>query len=101
MPFLDEIDEWAAPRRPGRSIPSSTATDASSVTTRMATGSCGRCANREVLEPAGKSTLILGAGGSARGVVQALLRAAVGPLTVANRTLSRAESLVELAVLGA
>ena len=63
----------------------------------MATGSCGRLRESGGLDPAGKSTLILGAGGSARGVVQALLRADVGPLTVANRTLTRAESLAELA----
>lgn len=95
MPFLDEIDEWA--------------TEAGAVNTIM--NRDGRLtgyntdgygflrALRESggLDPAGKNTLILGAGGSARGVVQALLRAEVGHLTVANRTLARAESLVELA----
>ena len=95
MPFLDEIDEWA--------------TEAGAVNTIV--NRDGRLAGYNTdgygflralresggLDPAGKSTLILGAGGSARGVVQALLRAEVGRLTVANRTLARAESLVELA----
>ena len=95
MPFLDEIDEWA--------------TEAGAVNTIV--NRDGRLAGYNTdgygflralresggLDPAGKSTLILGAGGSARGVVQALLRAEVGHLTVANRTLARAESLVELA----
>ena len=49
------------------------------------------------LDPAGKNALILGAGGSARGVAQALLRVGVGSLAIANRTLARAESLAELA----
>ena len=95
MPFLDEIDEWA--------------TEAGAVNTIV--NRDGRLAGYNTdgygflralresggLDPAGKNTLILGAGGSARGVVQALLRAEVGHLTVANRTLARAESLVELA----
>ena len=95
MPFLDEIDEWA--------------TEAGAVNTIV--NRDGRLAGYNTdgygflralresggLDPAGKNTLILGAGGSARGVVQALLRAEVGHLTVANRTLARAETLVELA----
>ena len=95
MPFLDEIDEWA--------------TEAGAVNTIV--NRDGRLAGYNTdgygflralresggLNPTGKNTLILGAGGSARGVVQALLRADVGPLTVANRTLTRAESLAELA----
>ena len=49
------------------------------------------------LEPEGKRVLILGAGGSARGVSQALLRAGVGELHIANRTVARAETLAQLA----
>ena len=48
-------------------------------------------------EPAGKRVLVLGAGGSARGVVQALLRAGVGQLSIANRTPARAAALAQLA----
>ena len=95
MPFLDEIDEWAA--------------EAGAVNTIVNRG--GRLvgyntdgygflrALRESadLDPAGKRALILGAGGSARGVVQALLRAGVAELVIANRTLERAKALADLA----
>lgn len=43
----------------------------------------------------GRSLLLMGAGGAARGVVTALLEAAVGRLLVANRTVSRAVRLAE------
>ena len=43
------------------------------------------------------SVLLLGAGGAARGVLQPLLDAGVRALTVANRTVSRAEDLARLA----
>ncbi len=39
--------------------------------------------------------LILGAGGAARGIVVALLDAGIGAVTIANRTLARAETMVE------
>lgn len=45
-------------------------------------------------QPAGKRVLILGAGGAARAIASALIAAGVGRLTVANRTLSRAQDLV-------
>jgi shikimate dehydrogenase len=41
----------------------------------------------------GKSLLLLGAGGAAQGIVQALLGAGVARLVIANRTLARARSL--------
>jgi len=44
-------------------------------------------------EPAGKSVLVLGAGGAARAAVFVLAKEGVATITVANRTLSRAESL--------
>lgn len=43
----------------------------------------------------GRRTLILGAGGAARGIIMPLLDAGVGSLTVANRTLERARKLQE------
>jgi shikimate dehydrogenase len=43
-----------------------------------------------------KRVLILGAGGAARGVVCSLLNAGVMQLTIANRTLSRAQQLYDL-----
>ena len=41
----------------------------------------------------GKSVLLLGAGGAARGVVMSLLQAGIAELTVANRTPSRSQAL--------
>jgi shikimate dehydrogenase len=45
-------------------------------------------------DPAGASALVLGAGGSARAVVWALLQAGAGDVGVWNRTPARAEALV-------
>ena len=95
MPFLDEIDDWAA--------------EAGAVNTIVNRG--GRLSGHNTdgygflralreeggFDPEGRRVLILGAGGSARGVVQALARAGVGRLHIANRTLARAETLAELA----
>lgn len=95
MPYLDEIDEWAAEagavntivNRAGRLVGYNTDGYGFLRALRESGG----------LDPAGKRALILGAGGSARGVVQALLRAGVAELVIANRTLERAETLAELA----
>jgi shikimate dehydrogenase len=46
-------------------------------------------------ELAGRSVLLLGAGGAARGVVMSLLLAGVASLTIANRTLSRAQVVAD------
>lgn len=46
-------------------------------------------------DPAGRSVLLLGAGGAARGVVMSLLQAGVASLTVANRTPARAQALAD------
>ena len=95
IPFLDEIDEWAAEAGAVNTI----VNRAGRLTGYNTDGYGFLRALRESggLEPAGRHALILGAGGSARGIVQALLRAGIGSLTVANRTVSRAESLGELA----
>ena len=94
MPFLDEIDEWAAEagavntivNREGRLTGYNTDGYGFLRALRESAG----------LDPAGKRALILGAGGSARGVVQALLRAGIAGIVIANRTLERAEALAEL-----
>ena len=44
----------------------------------------------------GRSVLILGAGGAAKGVALALVRRGVARMTIANRTLARAEQLAKL-----
>ena len=46
------------------------------------------------LELTGKSVLLIGAGGAARGVIDPLLQAGVASITIANRTLEKAETLV-------
>ncbi len=95
MPLLDEIDDWA--------------TEAGAVNTIV--NRQGRLTGHNTdgygflralqegadFEPAGRPTLILGAGGAARGVVLALAREGVGDLTIANRTPERAEDLAQLA----
>ncbi len=95
MPFLDEIDEWAAEAGAVNTI-----VNRSGHLVGYNTDGYGFLrALRESgeFEPAGKNALILGAGGSARGVVQALLRADIGSLAIANRTLIRAQTLADLA----
>lgn len=95
MPFLDEIDEWAAEAGAVNTI-----INRSGHLTGYNTDGYGFLrALRESgeFDPAGRDALVLGAGGSARGIVQALLRADVGSLTIANRTVARAEALAGLA----
>ena len=47
------------------------------------------------VELAGKSALLLGAGGSARAVVYALIQRGIGELTIWNRNLARADQLAQ------
>jgi shikimate dehydrogenase len=51
----------------------------------------------EGFEPAGRTALVVGAGGAARAVVRALAAAGVADLAVAGRTASRAERAASLA----
>ena len=95
IPFLDEIDDWA--------------TEAGAVNTIVNRQGCLTGHNTDGygflralqegadFEPRSRRTLILGAGGAARGVVLALARESVGDLTIANRTPERAENLTQLA----
>ena len=53
------------------------------------------------IEPAGLDVVLVGAGGAARAAAHALTDAHIGSLTIANRTLDRAQSLVaEIKYLG-
>lgn len=95
MSFLDDIDDWAAEAGAVNTI-----VNRDGRLTGYNTDGYGflrALTDEGGLNPAGKRVLVLGAGGSARGVVQALIRAEVGRLDIANRTLARAELLAELA----
>ena len=94
MPFLDEIDDWATEAGAVNTI----VNRQGRLTGHNTDGYGFLRALREGagFEPRGRRALILGAGGAARGVVLALAREGVGELTIANRTLERAENLAEL-----
>ena len=95
IPYLDEVDDWAAAagavntvvNRDGRS--SGHNTDGSGFLRALKEGAG--------FYPKGSRVLVLGAGGAARGVVLALVRDGIAGLTVANRTLERAKRLADLA----
>ena len=95
IPFLDEIDDWATEAGAVNTI----VNRQGRLTGHNTDGYGFLRALREGagFEPQGRRTLILGAGGAARGVVLALAREGVGGLTIANRTLERAENLARLA----
>ena len=95
MPFLDEIDDWATEAGAVNTI----VNRQGQLTGHNTDGYGFLRALREGagFEPSGRRTLILGAGGAARGVVLALARDGVGDLTIANRTPERAENLAQLA----
>ena len=95
IPFLDQVDDWA-----------STAGAVNTVVNRDGhlagynTDGVGFLrALREGgdFEPRGRDVLVLGAGGSARGVVYALARVGAAQIFIANRTLERAERLAAMA----
>ncbi|MYC33244.1 MAG: shikimate dehydrogenase [Chloroflexi bacterium] len=92
---LDEIDDWAAEAGAVNTIVNRNGRLAGYNTDGY--GFLRALRESGGLEPAGKNALILGAGGSARGVVQALLRADIASLAIANRTLARAQSLADMA----
>lgn len=95
IPFLDNLDDWAAEagavntivHRRGRLTGYNT--DGYGFLRALREGAG--------FDPAGSRALILGAGGAARGVVLALAREKVAQLTIANRTARRAEILARLA----
>lgn len=96
IPFLDEVDDWASTagavntivNRDGRLTGHNT--DGIGFLRALREGAG--------FDPRGRDVLVLGAGGSARGVVYALARAGIAQLFIANRTLERAERLVDIAI---
>ena len=96
IPFLDEVDDWASTagavntivNRDGRLTGHNT--DGIGFLRALREGAG--------FDPRGRDALVLGAGGSARGVVYALARAGAAQLFIANRTVERAERLAHLAI---
>ena len=94
IPFLDEVDDWASTagavntivNRDGRLTGHNT--DGIGFLRALREGAG--------FEPEGKAVLLLGAGGSARGVMYALARAGAARLVIANRTLERAQRLAQI-----
>ena len=95
IPHLDEVDDWATAagavntivNRDGRLTGHNT----------DGTGFLRALQDASNFDPRGRRVLVLGAGGAARGVVLALIRQGVGEITVANRTVARAERLSQIA----
>jgi shikimate dehydrogenase len=96
IPYLDEVDQWATEAGAVNTI----VNRAGRLTGHNTDGYGFLKALREAggFEPQGRRVLVLGAGGAARGVVLALLREGISQLIVANRTLLRAQALVQLAI---
>ena len=96
IPFLDEVDDWASTAGAVNTI----VNREGRLTGHNTDGIGFLRALREGagFEPAGRDVLVLGAGGSARGVVYALARAGVARLFIANRTVERAAQLAALSV---
>ncbi len=95
IPFLDQVDDWAAAAGAVNTI-----VNREGLLTGHNTDGTGFLrALREAggFDPRGRRVLVLGAGGAARGVVLALIREGVGRLTIANRTVERARQLSRIA----
>ena len=96
IPFLDEVDDWASTAGAVNTI----VNREGRLTGHNTDGIGFLRALREGadFEPRGRDVLVLGAGGSARGVVYALARAGIAQLFIANRTVERAEHLAALSI---
>ena len=94
MPHLDAIDEWARLAGAVNTIVNEGGklrgynTDG--------TGFIRALEQHGHMSPEGLRVLIIGAGGSAKGVALALARRGAASVTIANRTLERAQRLAEL-----
>ena len=94
IPFIDEVDDWASTAGAVNTI----VNREGRLTGHNTDGIGFLRALREGagFEPEGQAVLVLGAGGSARGVVYALARAGAAHLVIANRTLERAQRLTQI-----
>ena len=98
IPYLDQVDERATEARAVNTI----VHQDGKLTGHNTDGYGFLRALREGgrFEPRGRRVLVLGAGGAARGVTLALIGEGVADLTIANRTLPRAEQLLGLVRAG-
>lgn len=96
IPFLDEVDDWASTAGAVNTI----VNHEGRLTGHNTDGIGFLRALREGanFDPSGRSVLVLGAGGSARGVVYALARAGIAQLYIANRTVERAMRLASISI---
>ena len=94
IPLLDHIDDWASAAGAVNTIVNESGklsghnTDGS--------GFLRALEGHGHFSPHGRRALILGAGGSAKAVALALARSGVAAITIANRTLERAQRLAEM-----
>ena len=95
IPFLDEVDDWATAAGAVNTIVNRQGKLTGHNTD--GTGFLRALQEERGFTPQGRRILVLGAGGAARGVVLALSRESAASLIIANRTLSRAQALAQLA----
>ena len=96
LPLLDHVDEWALQAGAVNTIVNRGGSLYGYNTDGM--GFIKGLRHNAPFELQNKTVLIIGAGGSARGVVRALANESVGNIIIANRTLSRAQSLSTLSI---
>ena len=96
IPHLDQVDDWASTAGAVNTIVNRDGFLAGYNTDGV--GFLRALREGGGFEPRGRDVLVLGAGGSARGIVYALARVGVAQIFIANRTLERAERLAALAI---
>ena len=94
IPLLDHVDDWAHSAGAVNTI----VNEGTKLSGHNTDGSGFLRALEEHgrFSPEGRRVLIIGAGGSAKAVALALARQGVAAITIANRTLQRAQRLAEL-----
>ena len=96
LPLLDHVDEWALQAGAVNTIVNRNGALYGYNTDGI--GFIKGLRHNAPFELQNKTVLIIGAGGSARGVVRALANESVGIIIIANRSLSRAQSLSTLSI---